>query len=521
MNNSHDRLQLPSTQQLLVEGGDTRIALAPGQALNQYGCPPQPDPGLIGFGSATASVISEAGFAAADNLRRRLFRAADAEPHAVTYARELNRLRQELAQLCGAGDLPGLDIVFAASGTDLHLIAAQLAGNSVSVPPLALMVNAEETGRGVPAALAGRHFSAHTALGDSVSAGSCITGTGAIEVVAVPIRLADGTPRPPAAIDTEVESLTTRAITQGRRVLLILTDVSKTGLIAPSLACIAALQRRWPDALDILVDACQFRLAPSTLHAYLAHGFMVALTGSKFLTGPTFSGALLIPSAAAQRLRRQPLPRALQAYSATADWPDGWTTAGILDNVANFGLLLRWEAAMAELRAFRTVPEADVARFLHAFAHAVQHRLRSDPIFELIPVPHIDRRPLIEAVSWDHIPTIFPFLLHHPATRAGNRPLNRAETAQVYQRLQTDLTGHPSLNLSGANHTIAALRYQLGQPAAFGDRNGLPVSALRLCASARLVIEATTGSRDNSTVVIERALAALDKTALLVRCLPA
>lgn len=470
----------------------------------------------MGFGSATASVISEAGFAAAGDLRRRLVLSADAEAHAITYARELNRLRQELAQLCGAGDLPGVETVFAASGTDLHLIAAQLAGSRASVPPLALMVNAEETGSGVPAALAGRHFSAHTALGDSVSAGSSIAGTDAIEVVAVPIRLADGTPRPPAAVDAEFESLAAHAVAQGRRVLLILTDVSKTGLIAPSLACIAALQRRWPDALDILVDACQFRLAPSTLRAYLAHGFMVALTGSKFLTGPTFSGALLIPSAAAQRLRRHPLPRALQAYSAAADWPDDWNTAGIFDNAANFGLLLRWEAAMAELRAFRAVPEAAVTRFLQAFARAVQHRLISDPAFEFIPAPRIDRRPLIEAVSWDHIPTIFPFLLHHPAARAGNRLLNREQTAHVYQRLQADLTGHPGLNLP-----IAALRYQLGQPVAFGQRHGVPVSALRLCASARLVVEATAGGRDNSAVVIERALAALDKTALLVRCLSA
>ncbi|HAN55209.1 MAG TPA: hypothetical protein DCQ77_02935 [Betaproteobacteria bacterium] len=513
VNNRHDRLQLPSTRQLLVEGGDTRIALVPGQIFNRYGCTPQPDPGLLGFGSATASVISEAGFAAADALRCRL--ALDGEPHAISYARELNRLRQELALLCGTDDLPDVDIVFAASGTDLHLIAAQLVGNRAAVPALALMVNAEETGSSVTAALSGHHFSAHTALAATVSVGSAIPASSAMEVAAVPIRLADGTPRPPAAVDAEFESLATHALAQGRRVLLVLADVSKTGLIAPSLACVTALQRRWPDALDILVDACQFRLAPATLRAYLTHHFMVALTGSKFLTGPTFSGALLIPTAAAQRLRKHLLPGALRAYSAAADWPDNWATAGSLDNVTNFGLLLRWEAAMAELRAFHAVPEAAVAYFLHAFARAVQHRLTNDPAFELIPVPQIDRRPLVQATSWDHIPTIFPFLLHHPATRAGNRPLNREETAQIYQRLQTDLTGHP-----GLNRPIAALRYQLGQPVTFGQRHGMAVSALRLCASARLVAEATAGGKDNSAVVIARALAALDKTALLVRCLP-
>ena len=515
MNNRHDRLPIPSTQQLLVEGGDARITLAPGHALNKYGCAPQPDPGLMGFGSATASTISETGFDAANELRSRLLRAADTQPPATLYARELNRLRQELIQLCGATGLPGLDIVFAASGTDLHLIAAQLISSGASASTLALMLNPEETGSGVPAALAGRHFSAHTALGDSVSAGTAIAGTGAIEVVAVPIRQTDGIPRPATAVDAEIEALATSAIGQGRRVLLILTDVSKTGLIAPSVACISALQRRWPDKLDILVDACQFRLAPATLRAYLAHGFMVALTGSKFLTGPTFSGALFIPSAAAQRLRSRPLPRALQAYSAAADWPDGWDGTGILDRSAsNFGLLLRWEAALSELRAFRAIPETAVKRFLLSFAGTVQHRLSSDPCFELIPVPLIDRRPLIEATSWDHIPTIFPFLLHRPASAARSGPLNREETALVYRRLQDKLSDHPDLN---RNDAPAALRYQLGQPVAFGQRNGVQVSALRLCASARLVVEATAGGRDNSAVVIERALAALDKAVLLVR----
>jgi hypothetical protein len=500
---------LPATHHLLVAGGDARIALLPGQNFNRYGCAPLPDPGLMGLGSATASVISETGFAAADALRNRL--AADPAPPAARYARELNRLRQALAQLCGMDDLPGVDIVFAASGTDLHLIAAQLVGNRATVPALALMVNAEETGSSVAAALSGHHFSAHTALAEAVSVGSAIPAANTIEIATVPIRLTDGTPRPPAAVDAEFESLANHALTQGRRVLLVLTDVSKTGLIAPSLACVTALQRRWPDALDILVDACQFRLAPATLRAYLSHHFMVALTGSKFMTGPTFSGALLIPAATAQRLRRHPLPRALRAYSAAADWPDGYLTADSLDNVANVGLLLRWEAALAELRAFRAVPEATVTHFLHTFARAVQHRLNNDPAFELIPAPQINRRPLIEAASWDHIQTIFPFLLHHP----GNRPLSLKQTAQIHQHLQADLTRHPGLDFPSA-----AVRYQLGQPVTFGQRHGMAVSALRLCASARLVVEATAGGKDNSAVVIERALAALDKTALLVRCLP-
>jgi len=297
------------------------------------------------------------------------------------------------------------------------------------------------------------------------------------------------------------------------------------------------------------VDACQFRIAPSTLRAYLELGFMVALTGSKFVTGPPFSGALLIPAPAASRLRGRPLPGALSAYSTRADWPENWDTNGLPDNVANFGLLLRWEAALEELRAFRLVPEAEVANFLQEFARAIRKRLAADPVFEPLPVPAIDRFPLSGATGWDHIQTIFPFLLFHPPTgmakvspltmksampvslspalsprergtesrcanftlsHAGKLPLNREETTQIYRLLQVDLSDRYD---DGA---IAALRCQLGQPVACGNRGDVPVSALRLCASARLVVEATAQGGRNVHAVIEKAVVALDKTALLV-----
>lgn len=504
---------LPPTEQLLVDGGDARIALDPA-GLNKYGYPPFPDPGLVALGSSTASDISAAGFAAADRFRDRLLQAVGTESDAAIYARELSRIRQELVRLCGLSDLPGLEVIFAASGTDLHLVAAQI--GSGAEPRLAIMVDAAETGSGVPAALAGCHFSSRAALGDAVSEGESIVGggsasSGSIEVVTVPVRHADGTPRQVAEVDAEFESRVTKAAAAGQRVLLMLADVSKTGMIAPSPACVLALHRRLPESVDVFVDACQFRIAPSTLRAYLEHGFMVALTGSKFVTGPPFSGALFIPPEVASRLRVRPLPRTLTAYSTKADWPENWNSAELLDKATNFGLLLRWEAALAELRAFRSVPEAEVANFLQEFAHAIRNRLKGDHVFEPLPVPELDRYPLAAATGWDHIQTIFPFLLFHPETR---RPLSREETMRIYRLLQLDLTKHHGLDPASA---IAALRCQLGQPVACGTRDGVPVSALRICASARLVVEATAQSGKGAAAVIDDALAALNKTAWLIQ----
>lgn len=490
---------LPPTAELLLEGGDARIAPGADGISNKYGCRPFPDPELLSFGSSTASVISETAFAAAERLRDRLLPLLGTASRAAVYASELQRVRNELKTLCGLADMPGLDIVFAASGTDLHLIASQIAGGTASHPTRIILVGAEETGSSVPAALAGKHFSTRSSLGHVVAEGSPVAGDKSVELATVPIRLPDGSARDIADIDADVESLALEATALKRRVLLILVDVSKTGLIAPSPACAAALQQRLAGSIDVLVDACQFRIAPMTLRAYLEAGFMVALTGSKFAGGPTFSGALFLPFSIAERLRTQTLPSALSAYSARAEWPATWKNADIFGEFANFGLLLRWEAALEELRSFHAVRDTVVADFLRAFGNAMHARLQDSAHFEPLITPQLDRGAFGDPAGWDRCQTIFPFLLRGPATGGGTTPLNREQTAEIYRLLQIDLGD--------------GLRCQLGQPVTCGTRDGIPVSALRMCASARLVVAGTAQEGKHAAGVIASAMQALDKAA--------
>ncbi len=482
---------LPATQVLLTRGGDARIEITPGEGVNRYGCPPLPAPDVTAFASSTASIVSSEAFVAADRLRSRLVTQDVLADAPGAYARELDRIRCELTTLCGLDDLKDLQIAFAASGTDLHLIVGELLG---SAPLVAIGVEPGETGGGIGAALAGRHFSTRTALGGRANAGEAI-GTDAPprDVVAISCRGPDGSLRPDAVVEQDLQAAVARAVAAGARVLLVITDVSKTGLISPSLAAVAGLRDRWPDEVDVLVDACQFRLTPRSLRAYLEAGFLVAVTGSKFLTGPTFSGALLASGRTGQRLGGQPLSRGLRSYCARAEWPGHWAAAASLPNADNLGLLLRWEAALCELRAFRAVPEDVTAAILGAFAHAVQARLSADPAFEPLAIRAPDRRPLLTGSGWDEIPTIFPFLLRAPA--GGHAFLDRPATDLVYRALRDD-------------------GLHLGQPVACGEREGAPVSAVRLCASARLVVEAHREGAWGTNRLIRRAMDALDRTAM-------
>ncbi|HEX5338304.1 MAG TPA: hypothetical protein VFW53_07700, partial [Gallionella sp.] len=308
------------------------------------------------------------------------------------------------------------------------------------------------------------------------------------------LREADGTPREARAIDAEFTALAQQAHADGRHVLLIQTDISKTGLIAPGYACTASLQQALGAQLDVLVDACQFRLAPATLRACLARGYSVALTGSKFVGGPSFSGALLIPAQTAARLRARPFPRQLAGRSAAADWPDNWPVQGVLEPSCNFGLLLRWEAALCELHAFRAVPEADIARFLQAFAQAIQARLASDPAFSPVRVPTLDRSALLAQSGWDQIQTVFSFRLYRDAA-TRRQPLDADAMKRIYRSLPT-----------------ASPRCQLGQPVSYAQGQ----TALRLCISARLAAQGAA-SDEAAGRIIEQALKALDIAASLAR----
>ena len=485
---------LPDTATLLVSGGDARITLDPVSGLSMYGCRPCPDPELIAFGSSTASLISPAGFAAADALRQTLRMQLRDQSAAAVYALHAERLRSDLLEQCGVSrvdGVAGVDVVLAASGTDVHLLAAQWLR-----PQRTVSVTKSETGSGVPAALQGQHFNTLAAGGGAVMTGTPVADwTGALFTVAA--RAPDGTLRDEAAVDADTIAHVAHAVEAGQRVLLILTDVSKTGLIVPRIETVLYLKNRWPAHVTVLVAACQFRLSAATVRAYLAQDCLVALTGSKFISGPTFCGALLIPPSIAARYRDQTLAIGVGAYSTVADWPAGWRASRLLPYAANFGLLLRWEAALTELRPFFALPASLITTFLQRFSIAVQARLAHDACFETLTAPALCRPLPGMLKSWDTLQTIFSFLIYQRDKQGGRRPLSHVETVGLYQRLR-----------SGADSTQD--RFQFGQPVPCGDRNGVAVSALRLCVSAPMIVAACKNI-DDANAIIAHALAALNR----------
>jgi hypothetical protein len=501
-----DTTILPPLAVLLTMGGDRRISVNPSTGRNKYGCSAFPEPSALAYGSSTASTVSVNGFAAAERLRQRLMATSRFEAPLVTYTREVARIRTELLHLLGISDAAGVEVVIDASGTDLFYSAVQLVGNDSHL--VVILIDSSELGSLVPKALIGKHLCEYQDEARRLKAGAPCDR---VQIRTVPVRMGDGTPRSAADIDLEVEALVSTATSRDWRVLLVLTDVSKTGLLAPSPALALDLRRRFPSSVCLLVDACQLRLAPSTVHAYLENNFLVAITGSKFVTGPSFSGALLVPNESTRRSRLRGFSSTLAGGLSPSDGARCWTGPSIPLETTNIGLLVRWEAALEEFRNFRSLPEASVTQFFKVFAQAVNRRLSSDSALEPLAVPALTRWPLADSSSWDREQTIFPFLLRHPKSR--DRLISVLETTAVYESLMTDPGDKP--HLVSTNGALITERCHVGQPVACGSRHGIPFAALRMCMSMRLAVDAISPQGCGPEAVISGALRVLDKAALL------
>jgi hypothetical protein len=89
--------------------------------------------------------------------------------------------------------------------------------------------------------------------------------------------------------------------------------------------------------------------------------------------------------------------------------------------------------------------------------------------------------------------------------------LSQKEMTRVLELLRDDFRHFPGATPGSP----LSLRCQLGQPVPCGSRAGVPVSALRLCLSSRLIVDAVSPGGRGPKAVIADALAVLDKAAIL------
>jgi hypothetical protein len=470
---------------VLASGGDARLQLDPITHLNGYGCRPYPRPEAFTFASSTATSISERAYLCAEAEHHDLIRAGLRQGFESAVDDRFERLRVELREVLGLAD-SGVEIVFSPSGTDSTLQALLVARAVLGSPLASVIAAADETGSGVGEAASGRHFSALTSRGATVKRGDPIRGLAeGVRRVALPLRDKSGSACASGVMDERVSRAVAEAVAAGERVLLHAMDHSKLAARCPSPECLHAITVEAAGAAQIVVDACQMRLGRARLKRHLGQGHMVLITGSKFFTGPPFSGALLVPRALSERMAAaDAVPAGVAEYSGRSDWPKSWRgLRAALPARAPLGPLLRWIAALAEMRAYFAVPASFRSFAVARFATLVPELIGSTPNLEL---PADQRRAGDPAGDDEEMasPTIFPFRLR----RAG-RFLSLDEARLVYRALNADMTPILPQTASAADRRLAAQLCHIGQPVGLADPVGGTSGALRISAGARFVSE--------------------------------
>ncbi|HEV8028611.1 MAG TPA: hypothetical protein VGP50_14345 [Stellaceae bacterium] len=470
---------------ILASGGDARLHIDPITGLNGYGCRPYPRPDASTFASSTATSISERAYACAEAEHHDLIRAGLRQGFETAVDDRFEQLRDELRTVLDLAD-SGIEIVFSPSGTDSTLQALLVARAMLGTPLTSVIAAADETGSGVGDAASGRHFSALTSQAVIVKRGDPIQGLAeGVRRIAIPLRDERGHARPPGVMDEQVKRAVAAAAAAGERILLHAMDHSKLAAQCPSLDCLRAVADAAPGAVQIVIDACQMRISRTRLKRHLAEGHMVLITGSKFFTGPPFSGALLVPGALSQRMAAlDVVPAGLADYSSRSDWPRAWQglRAALPARVA-LGQLLRWIAALGEMRAYFAVPPSFRSFALARFATVVPALIAATPTRELL----VDRSCGDGHATDDEemaSPTIFPFRLR----RAG-RLLSLEEARLVYRALNADVTAMLPAAATAADRQLAAQLCHVGQPVGLADPPRGTSGALRISAGARFVSE--------------------------------
>ena len=472
------------TEYLLMSGGDLRLNIDEFELLNKYGCRPFPRPEAFTFASSTATSVSNFAFDKTDKARAILIQNSLKKgfKNATIEFSELlkNNLRKTL-EINGE-----CQIIFSPSGTDSALQIAAITQIISDKEITHVLVASDETGSGVPSALKGLHFENTTALNYPVKKEDNIEGFRDIDLIEIPSRNENGELKPSFQLDNEVFTTISKTNELGRHIVLHAMDQSKLGYQSPSEEMIQKLDTLDNISIQIIVDASQLRLDPKDIQNYLNKGYIVTITGSKYFTGPPYSGALIVPKSVSKSINsvKNTLPEGLTNYYNHSDWPTPWFCSKDLSDGFNYGSYMRWNAAIVEMDRYYKTPilyrNLGIEMFCNFVEDSIKDSIFLEPLFG-------DETKIntynSEEFGLRNIRTIFPFFI-----LKNKEVLTVDNVKKLYALLNFDISDQfegSSLEIM----RLAAQKCHIGQAVNVKYANGIQSAVLRISLGARVISE--------------------------------
>lgn len=371
-------------EEQLISNGDDRLLLDKNKISNKYGCRPIPYKHLS-YSSSTASTIEFDTF----NYIKKYFRDNEDKINDFGWIEnEYQLIRDKLRAYIGLED--NVDIALGSSGTDLELVPLVYFNPNRKI--FNIVVAPDEVGGGIKNIAQAKHFSEHLTNGAKVKIGETIKGFQSydIEYSPVLIRKDSGDFLGNDIIEKKIlEEIENHYYTAN--IILHIVYKSKTAIVTPRESFIKHISKVYPNVLFV-IDACQYRVNQATLKKFIKYNAMVLLTGSKFFGAPPFCAAVLVSPLLRERFTiEREMPYGLSDYFSRFEFPIRWKTFDkVLNKTLNIGLLLRWNAAIYEMKNFSLVNKN---RFLHTveiFNYVFKELESLMDFFEIEDIPEVD-----------------------------------------------------------------------------------------------------------------------------------
>lgn len=372
-------------EQTLTSGGDERIELK-SNGLNKYLVNPLTAKGHLNRGSCTCSALSEDVRTKVNTVYKQLTSGE------VTVEDMRIKQRFRIKALLQDSFTNDFNIFFAPSGSDLCYFPLMFSRiKTPNKPILSLITCPEELGTGSILANTGRFFSEKTQILDSVKKDSAIKSDLHVDHILFPARAQDG------SINNHKEAIY-KAIDNHRNTHQIIVNLvigSKSG-IEDNISII----QDGPKDVTWVVDLCQMRATPKLFNELLELNCLLMITGSKFYQSPPFCGAMLVPEKYASDIVKAEIDEAMtsgfDSIYAKYDIPPSYRNLrSKFKSKENFGLTLRWEAAICESELLTNFSEREITYAISTWNKRIKEYLTSKPIFSILIDQEVTNKSII------------------------------------------------------------------------------------------------------------------------------
>ena len=252
-------------------------------------------------------------------------------------------------------------------------------------------------------------------------------------------------------------------VAQNKVVVFHYVHSSKTGVCIPSYDMANKIKRDFGDKVVMIVDAAQMRLRSDSVEQYLDQKMNIIVTGSKFIGGAPFSGALLVNEKDAHTFleAKTKLPVEFENYFDQHGINDLVKRETTQTAWSNWGLFMRWEVALHEMKQFDRIPLEFSNRFIAEWGKRVEKMIEADK-FKVNILKESALLPSDDS-SLSHANSIIPFEIETTPALTLEQ-LKKIHARMTIKRTRDDIIceiGQP-VQISTGDKKRYALRVALG-----------------------------------------------------------